>query len=407
MQKDYFHIKDIEPQELMQLLLGHFGHGTNVKKLVHRFYHSATQHYLEVTFDENGATKGVVLSKDFPHAELEEIAEKIQDALLTKHAKRVIQIIGFCSDKVTGYFKYKDLFQILPISAKMQQTNVGLVDYPFILEVAYDSSPIATIDNMRRMRKATVYIRLLNLLANRRIFSRPRYAQFAWVLNMDDTSNIHSTWRQLEYVYTGLRGPGEDFSPVDHLPPIERVPFQTYYTSPIMRTFWSLTFPDDIEQSLEKALMLDKDSWNKFFMACTWYARYTDTLRESNSSAFIALVTALECLAQKKEVCLTCNQPLLENDEDTCSVCGQPRYRVTKHFQDFLKKHFPAIDSFPNEKRTLYQVRSQLAHGMDLLQADLEPWNFFIDAKMQNQDPLQRNLHFIAGIAMYNCLHSP
>ncbi len=110
--------------------------------------------------------------------------------------------------------------------------------------------------------------------------------------------------------------------------------------------------------------------------------------------------------AQEKEVCRTCNQPLLENADDICASCGQPRYRVTKHFQDFLKKYFPYIDQFPKEKKTLYQVRSQLAHGMDLLQADLEPWKFLFDAKVQEQNNLQRNLYFIVGIAIYNWLHT-
>jgi len=62
--------------------------------------------------------------------------------------------------------------------------------------------------------------------------------------------------------------------------------------------------------------------------------------------------------------------------------------------------HFPAIDSFPKEKKLLYQVRSQLAHGSDLLQADLEPWKFFLDVKRQEQYHLQRILSYITGIAI-------
>ena len=141
-------------------------------------------------------------------------------------------------------------------------------------------------------------------------------------------------------------------------------------------------------------------------MACSWYAQYRHTWEESHSSAFIAMVTALECLAQEKEVCPACKQPLLENEEDICQSCGQPRYRVTKHFQNFLKKYFPFIDQFPKEKKILYQVRSQLAHGMDLLQADLEPWKYVFDAKIQEQEHLLRNLYFIVGTAIYNWLHA-
>ncbi len=117
-------------------------------------------------------------------------------------------------------------------------------------------------------------------------------------------------------------------------------------------------------------------------MACNWYAQYRYTAKESRSSAFIALVTALECLGE------------------------QPRYRVTVHFKEFLKKYFPAIDQFPKEKKIIYQVRSQLAHGADLLRADLEPWNFLVDATEEDQGQLQRNLLYIARLAIYNWLQT-
>src|SRR5207248_11149297 len=146
----------------------------------------------------------------------------------------------------------------------------------------------------------------------------------------------------------GLKGTLDDFSSVEGINPIDRVPNQTYYDKFPFRTLTPLTFPDNLEQSLDRAFVLDKPTWRKFFMACSWYAQYRHTWEESHSSAFIALVTALECLAQEKEVCRTCIQPPLENEEDICSSCGQPRYRVTTHFKNFLKKYFPFIDQFPN-----------------------------------------------------------
>ncbi len=107
---------------------------------------------------------------------------------------------------------------------------------------------------------------------------------------------------------------------------------------------------------------------------------------------------------QEKEVCKTCKQPILES-ENICSSCNQPRYRITKHFQEFLKTNVPNIDQYPKEKKTIYQIRSQLAHGMDLLQADLEPWNFTMDAKQDEQRQLQDNLYYITRIAICNWLN--
>lgn len=406
MKKDYFHTSEVEPQELMRVLLGHFNHAQNIRELVYQFQKENTQHSLELTCDELGNIKRIIPSSGFPSDELDEIEKKIQDTLLTKHGTKIGQFIGFSGEKITGYFKYNDLFQILPMPDEAPKPEVLIADHPFILEVPYESCPDITIDQARKRKKAVIYTRLLNLLANQFISLGSRYTQFAWTFDTTDISNLTSDWKQLGYVYSGLKGTGDTFSPVDILQPIERVSFQTYYSSPLGTSGGPLKLPDNLELSIYRALALDEPTWRKFFMACSWYAQYRHTWEESHSSAFIALVTALECLAQEKEACPICNQPLLENEEDICQSCGQPRYRVTKHFQNFLRKYFPFIDQFPKEKKTLYQVRSQLAHGMDLLRADLEPWNLMFTPKVMEQDQLQRNLYYIVGIAIYNWLHT-
>ncbi len=403
MKKDYFHVNEVEPWELLHVLLEHFSHAQGL----YRFQRPNTQHFLDVTCDEIGNIKSIQPSKDFPEDELEEIEKKIQDTLLAKLGTKVSQIICFCDTKIIGYFRYKDLFQILPLpDDAAKPNNIGLAYYPFILEVTYEPCPSPMIENSRKRAKAVIYTRLLNLLSDQVISTGSRYTQFGWVLKTENPATMVSEWSQLGYTYPGLKGTMDDFSSVEGLSPIERVSYQTYYTNTPARSLNPLTLPDNLEQSLDKAFMLDGATWRKFFMACSWYAQYRHTWEESYSSAFIALVTALECLAQEKEVCPTCNQPILENEEDTCPSCGQPRYHVTRHFQDFLKKYFPFIDQFPKERKTLYQVRSHLAHGMDLLQADLEPWKLFLDVKVQEQDILQRNLYFIVGIAIYNWLHT-
>lgn len=406
MKKDYFHVKEVEAQELLQVLLGHFSEAKGVEARTYQFQKRDAHHFLEVTCDETGNIKTIAPSKGFPSDELDTIETKIQTTLLTKHGTKIAQFIGFCDEPITGYFRHKDLFQILPLPDDAPRPNVAVADHPYILEVAYESCPEAMVDTPRRRKQAIIYTRLLNLFANQQISLGTRYGQFAWTQRTEGISNWTIEWAPLGYFYTGLKGTVDEFTPVNNFHPIERVFFQTYYGASLGRTTGPFKLPDNLEQSLEKAFALDGDNARKFFMACSWYAQYHYTWRESHSSAFIALVTALECLSQEKEVCHACNQPLLENEGDICQSCGQPRYRVTKHFQDFLRKYFPYIDKFPKEKRAFYQVRSQLAHGMDLLQADLEPWKYTLNARIQEQESLQRSLYYIVGIAIYNWLHT-
>ncbi len=403
MAKDYFHVKQVKAQELTRVLLTHFNQAQNISPWKYRYQQKDIPHFLEITFDENGEITNITLSSDFPKEELEIIEKKIQETLIVNQGTKIRQIICFCNEKITGHFRYKNLFQILPMPDDAPKPEVGVADHPFILEVAYEASSDFVINHSRVKNNAVIYCRLLNLLANQFISTGSRYTQFAWVFNTIDINNWYSEWKQLGYTYKGLKSDLEDFSSLESILPIERVPFKKYYDS-FGRSLDSFKLPDNIEQSLDKAYALEKKKWRMFFMACSWYAQYQYTWQESNSSAYIALVTALECLVKEKEICKCCSQPYIENVE-VCDCCKQPRYRITKNFQDFLSKYFPVIDQFPKEKKTIYHFRSLLAHGSDLLQADLEPWNFMMDAKEQEQRTLQYNLYSIVGIAIYN-LHS-
>ena len=81
MKKDYFHVSEVEPQELMQVLLGHFTLSQNTRELVYTFQKQNTQHFLEVVCDEDGTVKSITPSKGFPSDELDEIEKKIQETL--------------------------------------------------------------------------------------------------------------------------------------------------------------------------------------------------------------------------------------------------------------------------------------------------------------------------------------
>src|SRR6266700_6752502 len=202
MNKDYFHINEVNPQELSCVLLEHFSEALGGYK----FQRRGVQHFLEVTYDEAGNIRNIQPSKDFPTDELEEIEKKIHDNLLTVHGTKVCKQICFCDSKITGYLRYKDLFQILPMPDDATKPNIGITTHPFLLEVSYEFCPIPMIDTPRRREKAIIYTRLLNLLSDQVISPGSRYGQFGWTLKTDDPSNVYSEWAQLGYVYPGLKG---------------------------------------------------------------------------------------------------------------------------------------------------------------------------------------------------------
>lgn len=299
---------------------------------------------------------------------------------------------------------------MIPIPDIAPKPEVMVAFHPFLLQFSYISCPYTSIDDMRRSEKSTVYIRLLNLFSNVRINSGSRYARFSWIMNTDDPNNLTSEWRREGYIYKGFSRKIDQYTPIDKFQLIKQIPHQEYYNYYYFRlpilTSKPLKFPDNLEESFDLALSLNRQDWKKFFMACSWYYQAEAIERESSSSSFIALVNAIECLTEKPERCTECGQTITEGIEK-CKFCSQLKYRVTKKFKEFLEKYVPFLEKqFPKEKKLLYEVRSKLSHGLNLLIRDLNPWYFIMSVQIEEQDDLQRNLNFITRTAIYNWLRN-
>ncbi len=403
---EYLHLNEVDSGELMNVLLHHFHNSQNISSGVYRYQEKDQPHYLEAHANvESGKIQKFVLSKDFPEDELKKLEKTVKDNILKK-SPSIAQDIIFCHEKVSGFFRYKDKFQILPVPEGSAMPVLGLKDYPFLIEFSYNASSDTMIDWSRRRKEATVYTRILNLLVNQHLRLSRNDGRTHWVMDIDETTNKASySFKQEGYAPEGMKGKMEEFSDTSKLTEMNKVAFQDYYTKTLGITSDPLCIPDNLEESLDVVFNLSERDWDRFFMSCSWYSQSSEVWRESSSSAFISLVTALECLVGEREKCECCNQELPDKLE-FCECCKQPRYQVTKGFKEFLERFVPFIDSFPREKKALYGIRSKLAHGVDLLQQDLQPWSFTMNVKKDEQDMLHRNLHFISGVAVYNWLWS-
>jgi len=392
--KDNFHLKEVNHQDLFQVLLSFFGQSKGIKPRGYRYQKNGVDFFLDVQLDKAGKIARINPSKGFPSEELSKIESKIKETLINNQNLGIAQVVGFSSERVEGYFRYKDSFQIIPVPDNAPKPEVLVADHPFLLQFSYISCPDITIDNIHRSHKSNVYIRLLNLFSNSLISLGSRYARFSWTMDTKDPNNWTSEWRQEGYTYKGFSGKIDEYIPVENFQPIKRIPYRDYYSRPPAISLGPLEFPDNLEKSFDLAFSLNSQEWKRFFMACSWYYQSIDIWQESNSSAFIALVNAIECLIDKPK-----------KELEKCECCGQPKYNVTKKFKEFLKNYTPFLEKeFPKEKELIYNVRSKLSHGLDLLMRDLEPWYFIQNIRAEEQDILQRNLYFITRIAIYNWL---
>jgi hypothetical protein len=387
-----FHLKEINHQELLMALLSFFGHCEGIGPRGYRYKKDSVDFFLDVQLDKAGKIAKINPSNGFPCGELNKIENKIKEILIDNQILKIGEKVGFAPQRLEGCFRYKDLFQIIPVpDAAPNPPKMMLEGHPFLLQFSYTSCPNMLINLARQKEKSTIYVMLLNLFSNVGITLGPRYARFFWTVCEREPNNVTSEWKCEGYSYKSFPRKTDEYTPIDNFSPIRRVPYENYY-KPLAKISNLLDFPDNLEKSFDLAFSLNPEDWKKIFTACSWYYQATDIWKESNSSAFIALVSAIECLIDKPK-------------KEVCKYCGQQKYGVTKGFKEFLKKYTPSFErQFPREKELIYKVRSSLSHGLDMLMRDIEPWYFATNVRAEEQDTLQRNLSFIARTAIYNWL---
>lgn len=398
--EDRFHLKEVNHQELLLVLLSFFGECMGTEKGYR--YPENEKVFLDVQLDnKSGKVIQVNPSKEFPCEEIDKIETRIKEGLIDNQIHQIYESVGFSGERVEGYFRYKfqdKEFQVIPVPDTAPKPKVLMADHPFLLQFSYIFSPDPYVNSARRQQKLSIYIRLLNLLSNSGITLG--HMRSFWAICDKDRRNLTSEWKESGYICERFPRKSDEYTPVDNFLPIRRVSYKDYYSYsrswPSAISSGHLEFPDNLEESFDQAFGLSSEDWQRFFMACSWYYQSTNIQQESFSSAFMALINAIECLIDKPE------------KEERCSCCGQLKYSVAKRFNEFLKKHVPFLETaFPEEEKLIYKVRSKLTHGHDLLIQDLEPWAFILNTKADRQeDILQRKLCFITRTAIYSWLWS-
>ena len=98
-------------------------------------------------------------------ADVDMIKSRIESELLASAGTRIGREILFAHLPVTGYFRYKDEFQILPVPNHAPQPPFSWADYPFLLEFRFPISPSFEIRHLRGDARARqLYLILVGLL---------------------------------------------------------------------------------------------------------------------------------------------------------------------------------------------------------------------------------------------------
>jgi hypothetical protein len=281
----------------------------------------------------------------------------VTDALLTPAGHRVHRQVLFADTKLSGSWRYRDWFQIIPVPAGAPQLNGIVGDHPFVLEVRVPASLDGSITNLRAERMMREVLLLLAGLVEGSIHplvARPLYGTWVRVpAQQRDSSYLYS------YYPSVVRPRGDDFSPLGVPAPV--VPSLHLFGIFGGTAEQPFCIPAELPAALDQYQALDRERREQVLRACYWVHRASRSFLESYCQSFLAVVTVAETL--------------METKDETCRTCGQRRYKLRESFAEFMDNYVPLdqlTTEHPGETRRfrerlkhLYDTRSSIAHGSD------------------------------------------
>lgn len=403
------HLNKVRHDEFLTVVSGYFGN-LSFDSLPSKYIFEKRDNSnfrLELSVNREGEI--VSLNEDNLNNEvINEIEQLILKNLVENQDEKICQVVLFSTGlKITGSFKYKESFQILPMPLDAPNINYIIGDHPFLLQYKYNSSQNSFVDVSRRKFTEISICQKLNLLTRGHIKHESLFSKNIWVLDKTlESGKLVSKNAQEGYYWPDHKPWLEAFQSINELNPFELVEPSEYYEYHGFKSQknYCLLLPKNIAESLEKIEALSKKERMKFDLACCWFYHSRELWHDSQSSSFVALVTALESLFDKVDKCPACKSPIVENLEK-CDVCNQPMFRITKTLKEFLSTYVPFIEKMQREKKMIYKIRSDLAHGSSMFSRDIEP-GLSMSPIQQDQSQIHRNVYFIVLTAIYNWLWS-
>jgi hypothetical protein len=297
-------------------------------------------------------------------ADVEAVAAVVEGET-TQTEVKIHRAVLFAWVPTTGWFRYRDRFQLLPVPPEAPQPQQLLADHPFIAEFPVRQSNVVGV-RWTRETTAEQEVRLLlgGLLWSGVTGQRWQVAG-AWVSpgRRDGETvplNDGVMFARLYYGFDGSENVADDFSPTTNLRPVPVEPDDVHYARRGLTFEEVLSVPESLPSLLDTYFALDEELQARVLRACHWLVHAHEVRKLSASAALTSLVQAIEALladARRGPVCTECGRPTGPGP--------------TRQFQDFVEQYVPDVDG--KARRTLYQVRSDIVHGGRLLPSDHWP----------------------------------
>jgi hypothetical protein len=276
-------------------------------------------------------------------------------ALIRADAPGMWRPVWFSSLPLTGYWRYRDEWQIVQVPEDAPKPQFMMGGHPFLMEVRGVRTGDSLVDFVRAERRLWELQLILSLvLAQVEISPNERSPTHAWVY-VGGGSEPRSEFRQRGYVIPTPTAPEIDFTPVDGLDPIRTINDEDYFSEWNVTADFQLDVPAVLPTVFDRYAAADATVKDTFLRACYWLSRSRPAARLSMSMAYISVINSIEALMPDAE-------------RDPCPECGRDRAPgPTARFRELVERYAHGIEGVSQ----LYALRSKLVHGRRILDLDL------------------------------------
>lgn len=337
--------------------------------------------------------------------------------------EQVLRRVLFSRVPLKGSYRYRDLFQLLPVPADAPRPPTIMGDYPLQVELKYDpgvsqerttdlwhrdlwerkrekemdsvSTASAEQQEMHKLftsqRRPEAILKeltdVLSVLTNHTFFQYK--GDQSWVIPVPYDSQ-ESVWAQTMYKTPTISSSREEDFSIVEVSPIRVMPLGSYFSKYrdeiTAGTDSEIQMTDQMDHLLDKYFSLEPVRKQAFYVACHLLVQALELRHQAPSLSLVGAVSAIETLVSvgiETTSCPTCGQ---STSTEICEVCHLPQFLVSKKFKEFIKEYVGSSSSISNFATRLYGFRSDVTHVGRLLRVELGDTGFYSGGKDEQAD---------------------
>jgi Apea-like HEPN len=329
--------------------------------------------------------------------------------------KEFHRAIFFTKVPMSGYYKYKDVFQIFPCDMENMPTSTMQNHFPNILEFWTTDEEIIEMSGefeefkglfdktATSLVKQDKILSLLSTFTNNLFF---RYTDLTgtWGIPMlsDDPGKEANSWSS-KWCLNMYHFPDlprqfkiESFTE-QKIRPIDKIEHKLFYTYDPNIDFDNskdIILPATIDRLFDAYYALDKNISTLIDTAISFTISAIELKSNKKTLSLLASFTSLETMV---------NLEFKDLKPEMCKECSQPRYSIARKFREYLLKYIGQSDKNKKKFNGYYSLRSKIIHTGQQLKTEL----LFADvSKSERQEELLTRIEIlqIGKLAITNWL---